>query len=404
MKRFLSFFIPGGILFCAALIMVGPDILHSLVPSVVRVAPPIIFASAMFIGWRFNRSSLVFAAVILALCDRALLAWVQGFPLPAGPSGIVYHAVALLLPLNLMVLSLMQERGFLTFRGISRMAFIAIQPLIVLFFARSHPDALLSRLTQPLLPFSLPEGVPLSQPALLAFCLALAVAVLRFMKHQGAKESGFFWMLITLLMALGAGLAAIDRMFFFTAAGLILLVSLIEASHAMAFKDELTGLPARRALKEDLLKLGNRYTLAMLDIDHFKKFNDRYGHDVGDQVLRMVAAKLAEVSGGGRAFRYGGEEFTVIFPGKHADQAHQHLEDLRREVESTRFVIRSRARPRRKPKRIRSGGKPRKMVSITVSIGMACRDEKNTRPESVLKAADKALYRAKKQGRNRLCA
>ncbi len=404
MKRLLSFFIPGGILFCAALIMIGPDALHSLVPSVVSVAQPVILASAIFIGWRFNRSSLVFAVIILALCDRALLTWVQGFPLSAGPPRIVYHAVTLLLPLNLMVLNLMQERGFLTFRGIARISFIAIQPLIVLFFARSHPDAFLNRLTHPVMPLSLPEGVPLAQPALLAFGLALTVTALRFMKHQGAKESGFFWVLITLLTALGAGLGAIDRMFFFAAAGFILLVSLIESSHAMAFKDELTGLPARRALKEALLKLGNRYTLAMLDIDHFKKFNDRYGHDVGDQVLRMVAVKLAGVSGGGRAFRYGGEEFTVIFPGKHADQAHQHLEDLRREVESSRFVIRSRMRPRRKPKRIRSGSKPRKEVSITVSIGMACRDEKNTKPQSVLKAADKALYRAKKQGRNRLCA
>ena len=404
MKRWLLFFIPGGTLFCAALTMVGLDALHSLVPSIVRVAQPIIFASAIFIGWRFNRSSLVFAAIILALCDRVLFAWVQGFPLSAGSSRVVYHSVALLLPLNLMVLSLMQERGFLTFRGVTRMAFIAIQPLIVLFFARSHPDALMSRLTHPVLPFSLPEGVPLSQPSLLAFCLALVVTAFRFAKHQEAKESGLFWVLITLLTALGAGFAPIDRMFFFTAAGLILLVSLIEASHAMAFKDELTGLPARRALKEDLLKLGSRYTLAMLDIDHFKKFNDRYGHDVGDQVLRMVAVKLAEVSGGGRAFRYGGEEFMVIFPGKHADQAHQHLEDLRQEVESSRFVIRSRMRPRKKPKRIRAGGKPGKEVSITVSIGMACRDEKNTKPQSVLKAADKALYRAKKQGRNRLCA
>lgn len=404
MKRLFSFFIPGGILFCAALIMVGPDALHSLVPSVVRVAQPVILASAIFIGWRFNRSSLVFSVIILALCDRVLLTWVQGFPLSAGPPRIAYQAVALLLPLNLMMLNLMQERGFLTFRGIARMTVIALQPLIILFFARSHPDALMSRLTHPVLPFSLPEGVPLSQPALLAFCLALLVTVVRYVQHQGAKESGFFWVLVTLLLALGAGFPAADRVFFFAAAGLILLVSLIEASHSMAFKDELTGLPARRALKEELLKLGNRYTLAMLDIDHFKKFNDRYGHDVGDQVLRMVAGKLAGVSGGGRAFRYGGEEFTVIFPGKYADQAHQHLEDLRREVESSRFVIRSRMRPRRKPKRIRSGGRPRKEVSVTVSIGVACRDEKNARPQSVLKAADKALYRAKKQGRNRLCA
>jgi len=75
-------------------------------------------------------------------------------------------------------------------------------------------------------------------------------------------------------------------------------------------------LPSRRALIERLPSLGRRYTVAMVDVDHFKNFNDTYGHDAGDQVLRMVASRLGEVSGGGTAFRYGGEEFTILFPGK----------------------------------------------------------------------------------------
>ncbi|HPA83235.1 MAG TPA: GGDEF domain-containing protein [Deltaproteobacteria bacterium] len=404
MKRWISFFIPGGILLGAALAMVGLEALRPLVLPIVRVAPPVILACAVLIGWRFNRSSLVFAALILALADRALLVWAPGFPFENDPGMIAYHAAALLLPLNLMMLSLMQERGFLTSRGAARMALIAVQPLAVMIFARTDPHALLRWLSYPVLPVTMPEWLLIHQPALLAFCLALLVVGVGFVRHQGAKESGFFWALAALLAALAAGFPAPDRVFLFSAAGLILLVSIIEASHAMAFKDELTGLPARRALKEDLLKLGNRYTLAMVDIDHFKRFNDRHGHDVGDQVLRMVAAKLSGVSGGGRAFRYGGEEFTVIFPGKYADQAQIHLEELRREVESSRFVIRSRKRPRRKPKRVKTGGRPGQAVSITVSIGMASRNEKHTKPQSVLKAADKALYRAKKQGRNRLCA
>ena len=60
----------------------------------------------------------------------------------------------------------------------------------------------------------------------------------------------------------------------------------------MAYHDELTGLPGRRALNEALLRVGSRYAVAMVDVDHFKHFNDAYGHEVGDQVLRMVAAQL----------------------------------------------------------------------------------------------------------------
>ena len=64
---------------------------------------------------------------------------------------------------------------------------------------------------------------------------------------------------------------------------------------------------------------GRSVSVVLLDVDHFKKFNDRYGHDVGDQVLRMVAARLASAPGGCRAYRYGGEEFTIILPGTHGE-------------------------------------------------------------------------------------
>ncbi|UCF55947.1 MAG: GGDEF domain-containing protein, partial [Deltaproteobacteria bacterium] len=170
----------------------------------------------------------------------------------------------------------------------------------------------------------------------------------------------------------------------------------------MAFKDELTGLPARRALNEELLKLGSSYTAAMLDIDFFKKFNDRYGHDVGDQVLRMIAAKIAKVTGGGKAFRYGGEEFTIIFPGKFADEVIPHLERLRKAVGASSFVIRGPMRPRKKPEDPKKIKGSRQKVSITVSIGAAERNESHTSPQQVVDAADKALYRAKKAGRNRV--
>ncbi|MER3423211.1 MAG: GGDEF domain-containing protein, partial [Nitrospiraceae bacterium] len=80
---------------------------------------------------------------------------------------------------------------------------------------------------------------------------------------------------------------------YFAAAGLVLTLAVLQTSYAMAYHDDLTGLPGRRALNETLLKLSGRYTIAMVDVDHFKTFNDQYGHDVGDQVLRMVASHVA---------------------------------------------------------------------------------------------------------------
>jgi GGDEF domain-containing protein len=172
----------------------------------------------------------------------------------------------------------------------------------------------------------------------------------------------------------------------------------------MAFRDELTGIPSRRALNEQLAALGNRYTIAMLDVDHFKKFNDTYGHDLGDQVLKMVAAHIARVGGGGRAFRYGGEEFTVLFPGKDAEHAIPHLEAVREDVESYRMALRGADRPARArgAKRQRGGWRGRNGVSVTISIGVAERNGRSGPPHSVIEAADRALYRAKEKGRNRL--
>ena len=106
----------------------------------------------------------------------------------------------------------------------------------------------------------------------------------------------------------------------------------------MAYRDELTSLPSRRALNQLMLSLGRKYSIAMLDIDHFKKFNDTHGHDVGDEVLRMVASKIAKVTGGGKPFRYGGEEFTVIYKGKTPDQVEAHLDALRKTIENYQML------------------------------------------------------------------
>jgi len=158
-------------------------------------------------------------------------------------------------------------------------------------------------------------------------------------------------------------------------------------------------------LDEQLRALGPRYTLAMIDIDHFKKFNDTHGHDIGDQVLKLVAARLAEVGGGGMAFRYGGEEFSVLFPGRGLKEALPFLESTRAAVERYRMAVRSEERPRHQEAGIRRRGDsaPTKLLSVTVSMGAAEPEVERQPPAQVLKAADEALYRAKKGGRNRVC-
>ncbi|WP_309245216.1 GGDEF domain-containing protein [Clostridium sp. CF012] len=177
----------------------------------------------------------------------------------------------------------------------------------------------------------------------------------------------------------------------------MLIISIIEDSYSMAYLDELTGIPSRRALREDLMKLGNKYVIAMVDIDFFKKFNDTYGHDVGDDVLKLVASNLMQVTGGGKAFRYGGEEFTILFPGKAINDVIPHLETLREQVSKSGYT--------RKPSKAQSSKSKRGnsiQLFVNISIGVCEKSSKYKNSSDVMKGSDKALYRAKKKGRNRV--
>jgi len=243
--------------------------------------------------------------------------------------------------------------------------------------------------------------------ALLATGLTLTLLLLRYGRPQQAGQ----WLgFVCMALALPRGAAQPLELALMSAAALTsLCISLAHEGFHMAFRDELTGLPGRRALNERLQRMGRVYTLAMADVDHFKAFNDTHGHDVGDQVLRMVASQLRRVPGGGQAYRYGGEEFTLVFPGKTAAEAMPHLETVRRAIEAYQMRLRDKpARPKAdqigQRRRGGRGGRGVRPLRVTVNIGVAERSDALRAPDAVIKAADQALYKAKDGGRNQVCA
>lgn len=190
----------------------------------------------------------------------------------------------------------------------------------------------------------------------------------------------------------------------FTLGGLLLIMGVITTSHELAFIDQLTDIPGRRALETELKHLGRKYTIAMMDVDHFKKFNDTYGHDTGDDVLSLVGSILKEMKGRAKVYRYGGEEFTILFKNKYIDDANDYLEELRENIENYEIVLRNRgSRPKDDKTGAKNRGKAKRAntVNVTVSIGVADSYEIKD-PKQVIKEADEALYRAKKGGRNQI--
>jgi diguanylate cyclase (GGDEF)-like protein len=393
LRSFLLLIIPGTLFFAALY-------LHLHVPIPVTWQPlltsfPYLAASAgLFLGWRFNRTRVLWIIILLIVVDRAL-----ALTTLSGREYLLLVA-SILVPLNLVLYSWWSERGLLTVHGLLRLIIFLFQSFVVAWLYVTWSKDLMTWLSRPLLFAGFFEKAPFPQITILIMLLSLIALLFRFFMKPEALEGSFCW----ILAAVAAGFWwPEDFSYWCGVAAFLLTIALIESSFKMAFNDELTGLPARRAMNELLLKIGRRYTIAMVDVDHFKKVNDRYGHDVGDQVLRMVATCLRRISGGGRAFRYGGEEFVVVFPSKDLERALPHLEELRETIGRAGFVVRGRKRLKPKSEQIHRASVGKASFQVTVSIGAAARDEKNTTPQQLIKAADQALYKAKKAGRNQVC-
>lgn len=345
----------------------------------------------------FHRSRVLVALVGVAVVDLGR---------DAEPS-----AAASLLPLGTMllamlgVLALLRDRGVTSRAGLVQVAIgVAIAAGGYVVFNDASVVGAFSAVQ--LLPPGLPAMAALPQATLVIGAVSLLAGVYGALQWRGPVERAVVWAQLMLIVALLPALEPAQSGIMLMAGGLVLSLSVLEQTYSMAYRDELTGLPGRRALMHDLADMaGNTYTVAMVDVDHFKRFNDKHGHDVGDQVLRLVAAKLEGGPGGGKAYRYGGEEFTILYPGRERDDALPHADAVRASVERATFSLRSWNRPRKKPDQTKPKKKRRtRKLSVTVSLGLSDSSTKGASPEAVLKRADEALYRAKKDGRNRVSA
>jgi diguanylate cyclase (GGDEF)-like protein len=360
-----------------------------------EVLPLGLFGLAILMGWRFNRSRVVFAALVAGLAFEALRRSPGLEVLPV--------ILAVLIPVNLALVGTMRERGVLSMHGLARIAFLAVQAAAVAWLVAPNQAEMAAVFSAPFVE-SLPVALGnLHQLALVALLASALLLVWRFVRRRGAIDSALIGVLAAFLFGLHTPADSIVFAVYAATAGLILTLSIVETSHALAYRDELTGLLGRRALNDALRQLGGAYTVAMVDIDKFKRFNDRFGHDIGDQALRMVAGQLSRVGGGGRAYRYGGEEFALLFPGRSIDKVRGSLESVRQAVANARFTVRGRSRPRRKPDSHKPKRRNTNRVRLTVSIGAAERRDRQT-PTQTIKAADKKMYKAKRDGRNRVIA
>ena len=373
---------PLTILIGTALLLVAAPSLPPSLTAIGPVLPWIAMLTGVGLSVLFNRGRTFIAFLSLLATyvgiELARSAGAQSFPVIA-----VFTAVTILVPANILFALVYAERGVYQHHNYRWWLIAVAETVMVSWVASAGNNPLSGTAWKDLLNHGLLVAPPTPALGRVMIAAALVAAVWRAWPEPPAHK----------LRPLDIGMASLVVAFFIAcewfsspgafsafiaAAAILLLMALMQESHRLAFHDELTGLPGRSALEERLPGLGPVCAMAMIDVDHFKKFNDTHGHATGDQVLRLVAARLALVPGGGTAYRHGGEEFAVLFPGRSVDEVYGALEELHAAIEGYRMKVRSDDRPRDSD----SGSQRRndrdssqyKVLSVTVSIGVAQRE------------------------------
>jgi diguanylate cyclase (GGDEF)-like protein len=398
-------FLPNGLALLGATLLLSWKPPSLFAPPTGHFIALTLFCSVIVLAWRF-RSPRVLLMVLLSLVVECTLLLLRNSSWAAANLHGIRDAITFLFPLNVAALFLIDEMIFDLPAFGWWAAMLAVQIAVVPLLFRPGQGFIPDWVRRPLIS-SVPLRMVVPQISALLF-LAVGFALLgTFWVSRKPRDSGLFWALWACFLGLASVKQALVTAWFAVAA-LLLGVAVIETSYLIAYHDELTGLPARRAFNQTVSLLRGEYTIAMVDVDHFKMFNDTFGHDIGDQVLRMVASRMAGVGGDAKPFRYGGEEFAVVFPGRRLEEVLMQAEALRRAIAESTFVVRGMDRSRRPRKERRSGQsmdglrRKRSDTRITVSIGLAEPEPPGMAVEDVIRAADKALYRAKERGRNRV--
>jgi GGDEF domain-containing protein len=398
---------PAAILLVTALVVMTGASLPASLAGLRVLGPAMLLVAGSALSLWFNRGR-AFIALASLLVGYAAYSIALEFGADSFAARAVYTGLVLLVPLNVLLGLLFSERGVFHHFNYRWPMLAAAELIGVAWIASSGRSSLSGTAWQGLLDHWLLRSPPLPLAGRFMIAAAFVAAVVRAWPRHTPLDVGLVGAMIAFFIGCewNTSPGAFDA--FAAAAGTILLVSLLQESQRLAFRDELTGLPGRRALQESLTGLGPTFAIGMVDIDHFKHFNDTHGHDVGDQVLKLVAARLAKVEGGGTAYRYGGEEFAVLFAGSSAGESVPHMERLRAAIQGYHMTIRGDNRPKDPDtgSKLRTPGEssraPDKVLSVTVSMGVAERSDAHATPAAVMRAADEALYRAKRAGRNRV--
>jgi len=399
-RAVLAFLLPGGLIFFAAIGFLRPQGLPPWCQQPVAALPYFVLGFSLFFGWYFSSTRMILSIVSLTLVDRALIQ----FPLtgnePSPVNHIVFAACAFLLPLNFLAFSILKERALGTVRGAIRIIPILIQPIFVMWLCKPEQQDLAAMLTIPYFTWVSTSWTTIPQAALLAFLVAGIVHLARFTLGRDPIDGGATWALGAIFLAYHGSQFGWLPTNFFSTAGLILFVTLVQSSYQRTYRDDLTGIAGRLAYEEATAQLGKQYAIAILAIDQLKSYAGIHGKMVVEQILKFVAPKVQASCQGGRVFRISGEELTLLFNNQSAMEVLAVLDNVRKAISSTSLLVRGGDRVWENIRGTKPPGPKDRELPITVSIGVAEKSSEEASLSLVVKAAYRALYEAKSSGGN----
>ena len=223
MKRVFSLLIPEVPILIGAALLLDLPALRGTASGLATVFPFTVLAAALLLGWRFNRSRLVFAIALLALTEYVLL---NGGATPR--ERVLLLATMFLLPINLALVALLPERGTVTPAGLLRWVLLVVQVIIVVFLAQTFPRESLKYLTAHVVPATLTAWTPVQQPAIIAFVAIEALLVMAWFREPQSPVRGYVYALTAVFAALSWPSAGPGQEIWLAVAGLILVVAVIE--------------------------------------------------------------------------------------------------------------------------------------------------------------------------------
>ncbi|SMF14466.1 GGDEF domain-containing protein [Pseudobacteriovorax antillogorgiicola] len=379
--------------------------------------PYMSFILVAWLGLKLNQTRILFTAILMFASYLTLQHIHSGELNLKDPEATMFiKAIALGLPISGFIAMVQRETRLKSWRTLGR-ALTILSPWVLMGLLLEYQPSWLSvLLTVPDLDIA---WMKVPQLTFLTFMIFLSTPFFIKDKKISFYVVGFSVSVFCSLLAFNAGLTTDnsgDKLahttLSFVMGAIVLLESMVRLNWQRVYLDELTGIPNRRALDEYLYTLEGEYSIAMMDIDRFKKFNDSYGHDEGDNALRLVAKTLER--SGARVYRYGGEEFCAVFEGVDCEDSFMFANKMRRLVEAQDFYLRSSVPPVSRPikwrrmveRKIKKEPGPelvtesRDPLTITISIGLSSPTEESMSPFDVIKVSDGLLYEAKRRGRN----